>query len=127
MGNDAPKVLLVEDDRLLRKAADTALRERGYAVVTAADGVAALQAARAERPDLILLDLIMPRLHGCEVLRALKADAQLADVPVLVLTNLGAESDKQVVAQAGAADYLIKASLSLEDLMRRVDEALRAR
>ena len=127
MGNDAPKVLLVEDDRLLRKAADAALRERGYAVVTAADGVAALQAARAERPDLILLDLIMPRMHGYEVLRTLKADAQLADVPVLVLTNLGAESDTQIATQAGAADYLIKASLSLEDLMRRVDEALRRR
>jgi len=124
MENRTYKVLLVEDDRFLRKAADTALRERGYTVLTAADGDEALQSARTERPDLILLDLIMPRMHGYEVLRILKTDPQMATVPVIVLTNLGQDSDKKAATEAGAADYLIKSSLRLEDLTKRVDKVL---
>src|SRR5579863_3843076 len=124
MENRTYKVLLVEDDRFLRKAADTALRERGYTVLTAADGDEALQSARTERPVLILLDLIMPRMHGYEVLRILKTDPQMATVPVIVLTNLGQDSDKKAATEAGAADYLIKSSLRLEDLTKRVDKVL---
>lgn len=84
MENRPRKVLLAEDERLLRRAAETALRQRGYTVLTATDGAEALQAARTERPDLILLDLIMPRVRGCEVLRTLKKDPRTAPVPVIV-------------------------------------------
>ena len=74
MTERAPRILIVEDDRILRRAAETTLKREGYRVVTAADGEEALTAARAEPPDLILLDLIMPRMQGFDVLRALKQD-----------------------------------------------------
>ena len=80
--------------------------------------------ARTETPDLILLDLIMPKLQGFGVLRALKQDPRMAQIPVIVLSNLGQESDVQQALDAGAVAYLIKANLSLEDLVKRVVETL---
>lgn len=117
-------ILLVEDDRFLRKAAEAALRQAGFAVVTAADGEQALSVARAEPPDLILLDVIMPKLQGFEVLAALKHDARTAPIPVLMLSNLGQEQDVRRAMDGGAADYLIKANLSLQALVKRVQQGL---
>jgi CheY-like chemotaxis protein len=81
MDADGTRVLLVEDDRFLRKAAEATLRQHGYVVLTAADGEEALRVARAERPALVLLDLIMPKMQGFEVLRTLKADPVTAGIP----------------------------------------------
>ena len=117
-------ILLAEDDRFLRKAAETTLRRHGFTVFTAVDGEEALSLARAETLDLILLDLIMPKRQGFEVLRALKADAATSQIPVVILSNLGQESDVQAALRAGAAAYLVKADLSLEDLIKRVEEVL---
>lgn len=114
----------MEDDRFLRKAAEAALRQAGFAVVTAADGEQALSVARAEPPDLILLDVIMPKLQGFEVLAALKHDARTAPIPVLMLSNLGQEQDVRRAMDGGAADYLIKANLSLQALVKRVQQGL---
>jgi CheY-like chemotaxis protein len=118
------RILVAEDDRFLRKAAETTLKREGYTVVTAADGEEALRAARAEPPDLVLLDLIMPKMQGFEVLRALKQDANTAHIPVIILSNLGQERDVQQAMDSGAAAYFIKADLSLKDLVRRVEETL---
>lgn len=118
------RILLVEDDRFLRKAAEATLRQRGYAVATAADGEEALQQAAAEAPDLILLDLIMPKLQGFEVLRRLKGDPGTAGIPVIVLSNLGQERDVQQAMEGGAVAYFIKSNLSLQDLVREVDKVL---
>jgi CheY-like chemotaxis protein len=118
------RILLVEDDRFLRKAAEATLRQRGYAVVTAADGEEALQRAAAEAPDLVLLDLIMPKLQGFEVLRRLKADPGTAGIPVIVLSNLGQERDVQQAMEGGAVAYFIKSNLSLQDLAREVEKVL---
>jgi DNA-binding response OmpR family regulator len=90
------------------------------------DGEEALRLARAERPDLVLLDLIMPKLQGFEVLRALKDDAATASIPVVVVSNLGQDSDIRQALEAGATAYLIKAHLGLEELVVRVQAALRA-
>jgi CheY-like chemotaxis protein len=114
------RVLLVEDDRFLRRAAESTLRRAGYAVVTAADGEEALRLARSERPEAILLDLLMPKLNGIEVLRGLKADAATRHIPVLVLSNSSREQDVETVKTLGAAGYLVKADLSLDDLVRNV-------
>lgn len=122
MGKDGRRVLLAEDDRFLRKAAEAILRRHGFTVLTAADGEEALRVARAEVPDLILLDLIMPKLQGFEVLRALKQDPQTSPIPVIVLSNLGQESDIKGAVEAGALAYLIKANLALGDLVKRVEE-----
>ena len=118
------RVLLAEDDRFLRRAAEARLRQHGLEVLTAADGEEALRLARSERLDLVLLDVIMPKLEGFEVLRRLKEDAATARIPVIVLSNLGQERDVAQAEALGAVAYLVKANLSLQDLVDRVDAAL---
>ena len=127
MVNDQPRrILLVEDDRFLRKAAETTLKQQGYTVITAADGEEALRVARSAPPDLILLDVIMPKLNGFQVLDALKKDPTTAHIPVIILSNLGQDRDVQQAMEAGATAYYIKADLSLQALVQRVGEALAA-
>ncbi len=116
----AKRVLLAEDDRFLRRACEQSLRQRGYTVISAPDGEAALQLARSERPDLILLDMLMPRMTGLDVLRALKTDPQMREIPVLVLSNSSREQDVQEVTRLGVVAYLVKANLSLQELGERV-------
>lgn len=112
----AKRILLAEDDRFLRRACEQALRQRGYTVIPATDGESALQLARSERPDLILLDMLMPKMTGLDALRALKADEQTRDIPVLVLSNSSREQDIQEVTKLGIVAYLVKANLSLQEL-----------
>ena len=127
MASDQPRrILLVEDDRFLRKAAETTLKQQGYTVITAADGEEALRVARSAPPDLILLDVIMPKLNGFQVLDALKKDPTTAHIPVIILSNLGQDRDVQQAMEAGATAYFIKADLSLQALVQRVGEALAA-
>lgn len=123
MPDGARRVLLAEDDRFLRRAAEARLRQHGLEVLTAADGEEALRLARAEPLDLILLDVIMPKLQGFEVLKALKQDEATARIPVIVLSNLGQERDVAQAMALGAVAFLVKAHLSLQDLVDRVDAA----
>jgi len=118
------RILLAEDDRFLRRAAEAALKRAGFTVLAAADGEEALRMARAEKPDLVLLDLIMPKLQGFEVLKALKADPGTATIPVVVLSNLGQDGDVQRALEGGAVAYLVKANLSLDELVSRARETL---
>ena len=105
MSEQPRRILVAEDDRFLRKAAEMALKRQGYTVLTAADGEEALRAAQSVLPDLILLDLIMPKLNGFDVLQALKKDAPTAHIPVIILSNLGQDRDVQQAMDAGAAAY----------------------
>jgi CheY-like chemotaxis protein len=116
----ARRILLVEDDRFLRRACEASLRQRGLAITTAVDGVQALDKARDEPPDLILLDLLMPRMTGLEVLRALRADESTRQIPVLILSNSSREEDTKEIKELGVSDYLVKANLSLQELGDRV-------
>jgi CheY-like chemotaxis protein len=118
------RVLLVEDDRFLRRACEVALRQRGYTVLTATDGEEGLRLAQAEAPDLILLDLLMPKLSGVELLRKLRAEEATRAIPVLVLSNSSREGDVQEVLQLGAVGYLVKAELSLQTLGDHVAQLL---
>jgi len=117
-------ILLAEDDRILRKAGEATLKKRGYAVIAAVDGEDALAKARAHKPDLILLDVIMPKLQGFEVLANLKNDAATRDIPVIMLSNLQDESDVRKATDAGALDYLVKSNVPLDVLAARIAEAL---
>ena len=125
MADQPTRILLAEDDRFQRKAAEASLRRSGYVVIAAADGEEALRLARSEAPDLILLDLIMPKLQGFEVLRALKQDPATAGIPVIVLSNLSQDRDVQQAIEGGAAAYVVKANLSLKELVKKVQETLR--
>jgi two-component system, cell cycle response regulator DivK len=124
MDTPAKRVLLVEDDRFLRRACGASLRHRGFTVQTAADGEEGLRLARAEAPDIILLDLLMPKLSGLEVLRALKADAATRGFPVLVLSNSSRQQDIDEITRLGVVGYFVKADLSLQALGDRIAQFL---
>ena len=122
----AGRILLVEDDRFLRRACEVSLRQRGFAVTTAADGEEALRKVRAERPDLILLDLLMPKMTGTEVLKALRAEEATKEIRVLILSNSSREQDVEEIKTLGVSGYFVKADLSLQalgDMVARLLEA----
>ena len=120
------RVLLVEDDRVLRRACEASLRRRGLVVLCAQDGEEGLRLARAEAPDLVLLDLLMPKLNGLEVLRALRANERTRDLPVLILSNSSSATGVEEVTSLGIAGYWVKANLSLQELGDRVIDLLGA-
>lgn len=120
-----PSVLVVEDDRFLRRACEVSLRQRGFQVLTAADGEEGLRVARTLSPDLILLDLLMPKLSGLEVLKALRAEEATKRVPVLILSNSSQEEDVREIARLGVLGYWVKANLSLKQVSDRIEQILR--
>ena len=121
------RILLAEDDRILRKAGEVSLRKRGYEVIPAVDGEDALAKAREHKPDLVLLDVMMPKMQGFEVLHALKGDPSVSDIPVIMLTNLESAADIKRAADAGAHSYLVKSNMNLDELAARIADALRTR
>lgn len=113
-------LLVVEDDKFYANIYRTKFAKEGYAIRLASDGEEALRMAREQKPDLILLDLIMPKKDGFETLRELKADASLKDVRVVVFSNLSQDEDVKRVMDAGAFDYIVKANISLQEMVTRV-------
>ncbi|HYU44901.1 MAG TPA: response regulator [Terriglobales bacterium] len=104
------KILLVEDSRTIRLENERALIKAGYEVICAEDGQSALQLAKGQQPDLILLDLLLPKMSGLEVLEFLKSNPGTAQIPVVVLSALYGKNREKLMA-AGAEDYLEKNSL----------------
>ena len=102
------KILLVEDSRALRLSNEHALRNAGHEVICAEDGESALLCAKEQRPDLVLLDLLLPRMNGLDVLTRLKHGRGTANIPVIALSGLS-ERNRQKLIDAGAEDYLEKA------------------
>jgi DNA-binding response OmpR family regulator len=115
------KILLVDDEPTLLETLAYNLRASGYEVVTASDGAAALEAAHAESPNLVILDLMLPELDGLTVCRSLR---QVSDTPILVLTARTGELDKIVGLESGADDYMTK-PFSLGELQARIRALLR--
>lgn len=120
------RVLVVEDTDLLRRMYHDRLAQDGYEVLDAADGLVALSVLRDQPVDLILLDLIMPRMGGLQVLEAVKADPRTKDIPVVILTNLGEESTIEQAVSLGATDYLIKNQSRPADVSDKVTLTLEA-
>jgi CheY-like chemotaxis protein len=116
-------ILLADDEQFILLAYKDGLEHAGYTVITAMDGDEALEQAKT-KPDLILLDLIMPKTNGFDVLKALQADPELSSIPVVVFTNLTQERDEQEARQYGAKDFIIKANVSLNDLVARLEVIL---
>lgn len=124
MPENKTKILVVEDEEILLAALMEELKQEGFEAVGAKDGIEGVEKASSEKPDLILLDLVMPRLDGIEALKQMKADPETKDIPVVILTNL---SDYDKISDAlslGAMDYLVKANYRLEDLMTKVKTVL---
>lgn len=118
------KILLAEDDKFISRAYQDGFKRAGIEVAPAYNGEEALKKAFSEKPDLILLDLIMPIKNGFEVLSALKLDANLKNIPVVVLSNLSQDNDIERVKELGAIDFLIKSNLSLKEVIEKIKEHL---
>jgi len=120
----ADKILVVEDDQDLLELLAYNLDKAGYRVVTASDGLGAVNAARDQLPDLILLDLMLPVMDGLEVCRTLKRGEATKNIPVLMLTAKGEEIDRVVGFEIGAEDYVIK-PFSVRELILRIKAIIR--
>jgi two-component system phosphate regulon response regulator PhoB len=123
---DAKTVLIVDDEADLVELVTHNLRRHGYQTLTARDGRSGLELARKEKPDLILLDLMLPQINGQEVARRLKADAATSDVPIIMLTAKSEETDIVVGLTLGADDYVTK-PYSMKVLLARIQSVLRRR
>lgn len=118
------RILFVEDETTLQKTLSTTLVGAGFEVENAYDGEAGLALAKKKKPDLVLLDLILPKMDGFSVLAELKKDSELKDVPVIVLTNLEAVEDVERVIELGATTYLVKANYDLPEIVAKIREIL---
>ena len=121
MGNNK-KILVIEDEATLQKALNDVLAQEGYDVLSALDGMSGLDLALKENPDLILLDIILPKMDGFEVLKKLKEEG--SQIPIIILTNLSDISDIQKALDLGATTYLVKADFHLDDVLKKVKETL---
>ena len=118
-------ILFVEDEPTLQKVAGEILRQEGFIVKSATDGEEAMRIIKTEKPDLVLLDLILPKKDGFEVLKEMKADTQTKDIPVIILTNLEGTQDVERALELGAMNYLVKANYELDDIVKRVKDVLK--
>ena len=119
------KILFVEDEPTLQKAVGEILGQEGFEVLAALDGEAGLELIKKEKPDLILLDLILPKKDGFTVLKEIKEDENLKDIPVIVLTNLEGMGDVEKAMSLGATTYLVKANYELDDVVAKIKKTLK--
>ncbi len=119
----AAKILVVEDNPAFQRLLTLALTEAGYDVIVANDGAEGLQKARQHRPQLMILDIMLPGMDGYEVCRYVRSDPQIAHLPILMLTAKAGPRDEQEGFQAGADDYLTK-PVNLSELMQRIQSLL---
>ena len=120
MADEPKKIMIVEDDRFLSSLIKARLEKEGFAVVQAFDGEEAIQLLNQQRPSLIILDLIMPKVTGFEVMQMISITPQLDKIPVVILSNLAQDSDIQKAQQLGAKEYFIKVKVSIDDLVAKI-------
>jgi DNA-binding response OmpR family regulator len=119
------RVLIVEDDVYLVKAYEAKLDQAGFEVKIVTDGEQAFDALSSYKPDLVVLDLVMPRKDGYAFLREVKEHPEFKDIPILVASNLGQKSDIAKVKDLGVIDYVVKSDMSLDDLVAKIRAALK--
>ena len=123
---DKKTLLLVEDEAAFRTIYQDMLESGGFQVLTAADGEAGLNMALSQKPDLVLLDLNLPKLHGFEVLKNIRAGKSTNGMPVIILTVQGSDKDIKKGSELGATDYLIKGMCTPIETLRKINAALSA-
>ena len=121
----AKKILVIEDDKFLRELISQKLLQEGYDVAEVVDGEKGLQALEKEKPDLVLLDLILPGIDGFEVLAKMKGAPETANIPVVILSNLGQKDDIEKGLKMGAVDYLIKAHFTPAEIIEKIRVVLK--
>ena len=116
----APTILLAEDDVVIAQMFKSYLTGEGFTVLETTDGEETLKVLFATPPEILLLDLMMPRISGFDVLEAMRQDPKLKDIPVIVFSNLGQESDIKKARDLGVKDYLIKADITPDIVVERI-------
>jgi len=117
-------ILLVEDDEFLAELYATKLNLEGFEVALASDGEKGLKLIKEKQPDLILLDIILPKMDGFEILKKIKTDKSLKDIPVILLTNLSQKDEVQKGLDLGATDYLIKAHFMPSEVVKKIKQTI---
>ena len=118
------RILFVEDEPALQKTLHDYLVAEGFEVFLASNGEEGIHMVKSKKPDLVLLDIILPKKDGYEVIREIKADPETKKIPVILLTNLGSLNDVEKAVQLGASTYLIKSEYTLEEVLGKVKETL---
>lgn len=117
---DKKLIMLIEDDKFLSSLVKARLEKEGYLVAQAFDGAEALEMLKQKRPDLIVMDLIMPRVSGFEVLESISLDPEINKIPVIILSNLAQDSDIEKARRLGAVEFFVKIRVSIDDLIKKV-------
>lgn len=125
MAEKKGKILLVEDDNILVEMYKMKLTEEGYEVFTSSNGVDALEIAKKESPEIILLDIILPGMDGFAILGSLKGEQKTKQIPVILLSNLGQDSDIEKGKKLGAQDYLVKANFTPTQVAEKIRVVLK--
>ena len=119
-------ILVIEDEKFLVEAYALKLKEAGYIIESALDGEDALEKLNAGlRPIVILLDILLPKIGGFQVLESIKRKPELKSIPIIILSNLGQEADRKRDLELGADDYIIKADITLEDIITKIQKVTR--
>ena len=121
----AKKILIIEDDKFLRELISRKLGDEGFNIQEAIDGEEGLKKIKEGKPDLILLDLILPSIDGFEVLSRMKEDPGVSAIPVIILSNLGQKEEVERGLKLGAADYLIKAHFTPGEIIEKIKNILK--
>lgn len=122
--NKKNKILMIEDDLFLRKVYRDKFDHEGFVFIEATNGVEGTNKVISEKPDLILLDLVLPKKNGFDLLLEIRSSPETKDIPVIILSNLGQEADVQSGLELGANDYLVKTEISLSEVVARVKKFL---
>jgi DNA-binding response OmpR family regulator len=118
------KVLIVEDDMALFNMYSVELKIKGYEVLNVNDGLQAMPKAKEYKPDIVLLDIMLPGMNGLNILTELKADPQTSEIPVIMLTNYGSEDNVKKALESGAADYIMKYKILPSELSDKIEVVL---
>lgn len=119
------KILIIEDDKFLRELISQKILKEGYEIAEAVDGESGLNSAKSEKPELILLDLILPGIDGFEVLARIKSDPEISQIPVIILSNLGQKDDIEKGLKMGAIDFLIKAHFTPAEIIEKIKSVMK--
>lgn len=125
-GSAGPRVLIIEDDQFLRDLLHMKLEREGFQITTAIDGPEGLEKIMKGKPDLVLLDIILPSMDGFEILKKIRSDEKMdiATMPVILLTNLGQESDVEKGRALKADDYLIKSNFTIDEIIEKIKKLI---
>ncbi len=118
------KILIIEDDKFLRELINRKLQSMDFETVSAIDGEGGLELTGKEKPDIILLDLILPGINGFEVLAKIKGNEATSSIPVIILSNLGQKDDIEKGMNLGAVDYLVKAHFTPNEIIEKINQVL---